>query len=154
MQKMNVVAIGANPDDAEIGAGGTLSRHVQQGDKVYIVHMVGTGYCDPISKKIYRTDDEVRICAQNAADIIGAELHVLGFKDRCVPFNEDSVIAVDKFLREHSIDVLYTHWRGDSHQDHINTHNTVMAAARYIDNIYLFEQITRSIVLIRYLCIV
>ena len=138
---MNVVAIGANPDDVEIGVGGTLARHVKEGDKVYILHMVNTGYSDPISKKIYRTDEEVRNCAQQAATIIGAELRMLGFKDRCVPFNEESVIVVDKFLREHSIDVVYTHWRGDTHQDHINTYNTVMAAARYIDHIYLFEQI-------------
>jgi LmbE family N-acetylglucosaminyl deacetylase len=138
---MNVVAIGANPDDVEIGVGGTLARHVREGDKVYILHMVNTGYSDPITKKVYRTDEEVRNNAQKAASIIGAELHMFNFKDRCVPFNEESIIKIDSFLRDHSIDIVYTHWRGDTHQDHINTHNAVMAAARYINNLYLFEQI-------------
>jgi LmbE family N-acetylglucosaminyl deacetylase len=138
---MNVVAIGANPDDVEIGVGGTLARHVKEGDKVYILHMVNTGYDDPITKRIWRTDDETREYARKAAKIIGAELHTLNFKDRQVPFDERSIIIVDRFLRKHSIHVVYTHWDGDSHQDHINTHKTVMAAARYIGNICLFEQI-------------
>jgi LmbE family N-acetylglucosaminyl deacetylase len=138
---MNVVAIGANPDDVEIGVGGTLARHVKEGDKVFILHMVSTGYDDPITKRIWRTDNTTKEQAKKAAKIIGAELHMLDFKDRQVPFDEKSIVLVDRFLREHSIHVVYTHWEGDSHQDHINTHKTVMAAARYIGNIYLFEQI-------------
>jgi LmbE family N-acetylglucosaminyl deacetylase len=138
---MNVVGIGANPDDVEIGASGTLSRHAQEGDNVYILHMINSGYSDPIGGKTYRTSEEVMKNAYRAAEIIGAELHTLNYNDRKVPFNEDSVIKVDRFLREHSINIIYTHWRGDAHQDHINTHNTVMAAGRYVDNIYLFEQI-------------
>jgi LmbE family N-acetylglucosaminyl deacetylase len=103
--------------------------------------MINTGYDDPISKQIRRTDEEARECAKNAAKTIGAELTMLDFKDRNIPFNEESVIKVESFLRKHSIDVVYTHWDGDSHQDHINTHRTVMAAARYIGQIYLFEQV-------------
>ncbi len=138
---MNVVGIGANPDDVEIGVAGTLARHVKDGDKVYILHMINTGYDDPIAKKVIRTDHEARECARKAAKTIGAELHMLDFKDRNVPFDERSVIKVETFLRENSIDTVYTHWDGDSHQDHINTHKTVMAAARYVDRIYLFEQV-------------
>ncbi|MHA1409171.1 MAG: PIG-L deacetylase family protein [Candidatus Odinarchaeia archaeon] len=138
---MNVVAIGAHPDDIEIGLGGTLARHVKEGDRVYILHMVNTGYNDPIKQITYRTNNEAQENAQNAANIIGADLHMLNFKDRQVPFNDESVVLIDRFLKKYSIDVIYTHWKGDSHQDHINTYNTVMAAARYADNIYLFEQI-------------
>jgi LmbE family N-acetylglucosaminyl deacetylase len=138
---LNVVGIGANPDDVEIGVAGTLARHAKDGDNVYILHMINTGYDDPIAKKVIRTDHEARKCARKAAKTIGAELHMLDFKDRNVPFDERSVIKVERFLREHSIDTVYTHWDGDSHQDHINTHKTVMAAARYVDRIYLFEQV-------------
>ncbi len=138
---MNVLAIGANPDDVEIGTAGTLARHVKEGDNVYILHMINTGYDDPISKQIRRTDEQARESARNAAKIIGAEMIMLDFKDRKIPFNEKSVISVEKIIRKNAIDVVYTHWDGDSHQDHINTHKTVMAAARYVDNIYLFEQV-------------
>jgi len=139
--KMNIVAIGANPDDVEIGAAGTLAKRVSEGDKAYILHMINTGYDDPITDQMWRTTDETIDRAQRAADIIGAEMHMLPYKDRQVPFNEESVMLIDKFLREHAIDTVYTHWSGDSHQDHINTHKTVMAAARYIKNVFLFEQI-------------
>jgi len=138
---MNILAVGANPDDVEIGAAGTLARHVNEGNKVYILHMINTGYNDPITKRVWRSDVETRKQAERAATIIGAEMHMLNFRDRHVPFNEKSIILVEKFIKEHSIDVVYTHWGGDSHQDHINTHRTVMAATRYLENVYLYEQI-------------
>lgn len=138
---MNIAAIGAHPDDIEIGVFGTLARHAAEGDKIYILHMVNTGYGDPLGGTTYRTDEEVFGCAKKSAEMINADLTMLNFRDRNVPFNEDSVVQVDGFLRKHKIDTIYTHWRGDSHQDHINTYKTVMAAGRYIDNVYLFEEI-------------
>ena len=32
---MNILAIGAHFDDVELGCGGALSKHVQNGDDVY-----------------------------------------------------------------------------------------------------------------------
>jgi hypothetical protein len=37
---LDVVAVGAHPDDVEIGCGGTLARMVQQGYRVGIVDLV------------------------------------------------------------------------------------------------------------------
>ena len=48
---------------------------------------------------------------------------------------------MEKLIKEYEIDTIYTHWAGDSNQDHIATFRTTMEAARYVPNVYCYEQI-------------
>ena len=34
---MNVLVTGAHPDDESIGAGGSIAKHIENGDNVFIV---------------------------------------------------------------------------------------------------------------------
>ena len=34
---MNILVIGAHPDDESIGAGGAIAKHIENGDTVFIV---------------------------------------------------------------------------------------------------------------------
>lgn len=139
--KKKVIAIGAHPDDVEIGCAGTLARHIDEGDDVTILHMTNTGYSNRITGEILRTPVQSRREAERAAKILGCDLIMLDFEEQKVPFDAYSVALVNSILDEREVDVVYTSWRGDSHQDHIATFKTVMAAARHIDNVYLYEQI-------------
>src|SRR5690348_4586218 len=56
---MNVLAIGAHPDDVELGCGGALARHVAAGDKVTFLVMT-TGERGP-------QDSVPRVLEQEAA---------------------------------------------------------------------------------------
>jgi len=47
---MNILVIGAHPDDEVIGAGGIISRHIENGDKVFIV-LFSVGH-KPIQPKL------------------------------------------------------------------------------------------------------
>lgn len=141
MSVKKVIAIGAHPDDVEIGCSGTLARHVKEGNEVTILHMTNTGYSNRITGEVLRTPEESKEEAERAAKILGCELMMLDFEEQKVPFNEYSVALINNILDEKDINTVYTSWRGDSHQDHIATFKCVMAAARYIDNVYLYEQI-------------
>ena len=45
---MNILAIGAHPDDIELGCGGTLLKAVRQGHKVYMYNVTrGSASGDP-----------------------------------------------------------------------------------------------------------
>ena len=44
-------------------------------------------------------------------------------------------------IKEKEINWIYTHWAGDTHQDHINTLNATMAAARLVKNVLCYEQV-------------
>lgn len=68
---MDVVAVGAHPDDVEIGCGGTLARLAEQGYRVGIVDLTD-GEPTPFSP-----GPEVRLAeARRAAEILGVEVRV------------------------------------------------------------------------------
>ena len=68
-EPLDVIAVGAHPDDVEIGCGGTLARMVQQGYRVGIVDLTD-GEPTPLS-----AGPEVRLQeAQAAARILGVHI--------------------------------------------------------------------------------
>jgi LmbE family N-acetylglucosaminyl deacetylase len=68
-EPLDVIAVGAHPDDVEIGCGGTLARMVQQGYRVGIVDLTD-GEPTPLS-----TGPEARLLeAQEAARILGVHV--------------------------------------------------------------------------------
>ena len=138
----HIMAIGAHPDDIEFGCGGTLLKHKKRGDKVIYVCMTDTQSVDKTTGKVIRSHEQLKKETQCAADELGVdEVHYLPFIDLNVPFNLESVSELEKLIKKYEIDTIYTHWAGDSNQDHIATFRTTMAAARYIPNVYCYEQI-------------
>ncbi|MFH1161102.1 MAG: PIG-L deacetylase family protein [bacterium] len=136
----NVMAIGAHPDDVEFGCAGTLAKHINNGDKVTIVHMTCSDSMN-IYHELVETKETRKAEAELAAKIIGADLIILNFLDQLVPFDRESIFAIEKIIKDLHINTIYSHWNGDSHQDHINTLKSVFAAGRYIDSMFLFEQV-------------
>jgi len=68
-EALDVIAVGAHPDDVEIGCGGTLARLVQQGYRVGIVDLTD-GEPTPLSP-----GPEVRLAeARRAAEILGVHV--------------------------------------------------------------------------------
>ena len=136
------MAIGAHPDDIEFGCSGTLMRHINAGDNVIYVCMTNTESKSGTTGVVLRTSDELFDEVRCASDIMGVKtLEFLEFKDLHVPFNFDSVSSLDGLIQKYKIDTIYTHWAGDSNQDHISTYKSTMAAARYVRNVYCYEQI-------------
>ena len=139
---MNVMAIGAHPDDIEFGCSGTLIRHIKKGDNVVYVCMTNTESKSGTTGDVLRTNDELFDEVKCATDKMGIKItEFLDFKDLHVPFSFDSVSALDRLIQKYKIDTIYTHWAGDSNQDHISTFKSTMAAARYVRNVYCYEQI-------------
>ena len=138
----NVMAIGAHPDDIEFGCSGTLMRHINVGDNVIYVCMTNTESKSGTTGVVLRTSDELFKEVKCATDRMGIKtLEFLDFKDLHVPFSFDSVSSLDRLIQKYKIDTIYTHWAGDSNQDHISTYKATMAAARYVRNVYCYEQI-------------
>ena len=127
-QRDSVLAVGAHPDDVEIGAGGTLLAHKRQGDAVAILtlsHGARTG------GQAARAGESRR-----AAEIIGADLYLDELKDARI---EETIAAVARVVAQVRPTVIYTHSLHDVHQDHRNTHRAVMAAVREAGRVYCFQ---------------
>jgi len=137
----NILAIGAHPDDVEFGCFGTLRKHILNGDKVTIVVMTQSDVKDAQTGEATRDASKSIIEARTAANLIGAHLIFGPFTDTKVPFDNTSVAYLEKLIKDQQIGTIYTHWAGDTHQDHINTLSATMAAARLVPNVLCYEQV-------------
>jgi LmbE family N-acetylglucosaminyl deacetylase len=129
---MNVVAIGAHPDDIEIGAGGSLAMHRAQGHSVRILILTRGGELSEQSKRARE--------AREAANLLDIEdIHLLGYEDTRVPYNGEIIKQIDDHLSEVDADRVYSHTEEDTHQDHRKASLASVAASRNIDEVLAFE---------------
>jgi LmbE family N-acetylglucosaminyl deacetylase len=117
-----VLAIGAHPDDLELGIGGTLARLVRAGARV-VMAVVSVP-----------TDYRVRIAeARRAADILGCELRVLmdGSSRRIEDIKHYQLVGlIDEQVRELCPSAVITHSASEVHRDHVSVHNASVSSQR------------------------
>ena len=130
----SVLAVGAHPDDVEVGCYGTLLKHKSLGDKVTIAITTKGGYGN-------RTWEQISKEARNASKILGVDNIILDNKIGHYEMNWKTVGEIDQIISRNAVDTVYTVWHGDSHQDHQLTFKNVLAACRTkrITNLYCFE---------------
>jgi LmbE family N-acetylglucosaminyl deacetylase len=129
---MNVLAIGAHPDDVELGAGGTLVRHIARGDKVTLLVMSQgeLGIYDQAS----RSGEQL-----HATEALGATLLWGGFPDSAIPSGAEAITVIDEAISRTSASLVYTHAPDDTHQDHRCTSIASLAAARRVSTVLYYE---------------
>lgn len=140
-----VLVAAAHTDDEALGCGGTIARHVAEGDHVYAVFMA-----DGVSSRpgADQADLTRRMqTAENARVILGIkENFYLGLPDNrldCVPLIE-VVQQLERIIEKLKPSIVYTHHHGDLNVDHRITHQAVMTACRPLPGstvraIYAFE---------------
>lgn len=136
--KKNVLAVGAHADDVEIGCGGTIALHKKNGDNVYVLVMTESSYTN-YDGAVLRTAEEGKEEEENAAKVLGVELINLGFETKSVPYSSESIEAINEIIDRYNIDLIYTHWYHDTHQDHRRTTQAVLSAGRRVKNILMYE---------------
>ena len=96
-ERLDVMAVGAHPDDVEIACGGTLARLVQQGYRVGIVDLTD-GEPTPLSP-----GPEVRLAeAQQAATVLGVHRRItLDLPNRRLFDSFESRVALAKEFRRY-----------------------------------------------------
>jgi LmbE family N-acetylglucosaminyl deacetylase len=127
----SVLAIGAHPDDAEIGAAGALLLHRSAGDTVSILTLcrgARGGSQDTRAQE-----------AQRAADIIGATLFLDDLPDTKIAEGDPTIGVIAGVVQQVQPTVIYTHSLHDVHQDHRNAHRAAMVAVRGIGRIYCWQ---------------
>jgi LmbE family N-acetylglucosaminyl deacetylase/CheY-like chemotaxis protein len=126
-----VLAIGAHPDDVEIGAAGALLAHKAAGHTVAIL---------TLSQGAHGGDHVQRAReSQEAADVIGARLFLDDLQDTLIPEGNPTIGVIDRVIAEIQPTIVYTHSVNDVHQDHRNTHRAAMVAARRVGRVYCYQ---------------
>jgi LmbE family N-acetylglucosaminyl deacetylase len=114
---MNILAIGAHPDDIEILCAGTLALYAQSKHNVTMAVFTDGSMGDlkipPAELASIRLEEQ-----QAAADLIGARLLWPAITDEHVFPNEAQRRVMIDLLREADPDVILTHSPNDYHPDH------------------------------------
>lgn len=111
--KLDILAFAAHPDDIELAASGTISRHIKQGKKVGIIDLtrgeLGT-----------RGSAELRdIEAKKSAQILGLSVrHNLDLGDGFFEIAENSLLEVIKMIRLYQPEIVLCNAVSDRHPDH------------------------------------
>ncbi|MCW8981037.1 MAG: bacillithiol biosynthesis deacetylase BshB1 [Altibacter sp.] len=111
--KLDILAIGAHPDDVELGCGATLAKEINNGKKVGILDLTRGELGTRGSAEI--RDKE----AGKAAKILGASVRLnLEFADGFFVNNAASQLEVIKILRKYQPDIVLCNAVDDRHIDH------------------------------------
>jgi len=143
---VNIVAVGAHPDDIEIGAGGSIALHRTKGHTVHFIVVTSGGELSTKEKR-------EREC-ERAGDILDVnDFHFLDYPDTEVGYDGELVKRIDDILESVGADRVYIHSEKDTHQDHRNAALSSIAAARNVDEVLSFESpSTRSSFAPQYYC--
>jgi len=111
--KLDILAIGAHPDDVELGCGATIAKEVQRGKKVGIVDLtrgeLGT-----------RGTEETRsVEAAAASDILGVAVREnLAFADGFFVNDKQHQLEIIKMIRKYQPEIVLCNAIEDRHIDH------------------------------------
>lgn len=132
--KRSIVVLGAHPDDIEIGMGGTVPKLVGLGYDVNLVIATLPNFVATDSK-----EDRRREATMSAKVMACKPPEFLDLAPDEVIFGRKFVTLIDKLIKKHEPEAVFTQWIGDSHQDHQALTRAVIAASRDIDNLFMYE---------------
>ena len=113
-----ILAVGAHPDDVEIGCFGTLDACVKRGDTVIVCSLTNgnLGHNQLSKEELERTR---LIEGARASAVIGAHYTCLGFDDMSLdPSDSTQVQKLTDLIRSVQPQIIITHGEGDAHPDH------------------------------------
>jgi len=132
IQSMDILAIGAHPDDIEYGCAGALIKYADRGHRIHLMILTrgeegGAG-------------EERQREQYDAAEIIGADKVFWGdYHDTKLPLNKELIDRIEEVLTEVKPHLIMVNYGDDTHQDHRILAQATMSATRYVRNVLFFE---------------
>ncbi len=111
--KLDILVFGAHPDDAELGAGGTIAKEVANGKKVGIVDLT-RGELGTRGSAEIRDKEAIK-----AAKVLGVQIREnLGFADGFFSNDKEHQLAIIAMVRKYQPDIVLCNAIDDRHIDH------------------------------------
>ena len=111
-----IVCIAAHPDDIELGMGGTISKFISQNKSIHCI------VCFPMN-------DERKKESIVALGHLGVDSKNMYYIENHSN-SRQLVEQLDKLIALINPDTIFTHFHGDTHQDHNMVNQCVMSCAR------------------------
>ncbi|MHB1171983.1 MAG: response regulator [Lacisediminihabitans sp.] len=136
-ERQVVLAIGAHPDDVEIGVGGILAAHRAAGDAVTVL---------TLSRG--ERDGGIRVAwneGSAAAEIIGARLILEDNAEAQISSSEPTVGIIKRVVAEVNPTIVYMHSNNDRHQDHRAVHDAAVVATGSVRTVACYQGSTATV---------
>jgi len=129
---VNILAIGAHPDDVEFGCGGTLVKYAGKGARIELLVM--TDGSRGGAARIRRAEQ------LRAARALGVRrVHWGGYRDTLLPSVRRLIDRIERTLRVVRPDFIFVNYPDDTHQDHRQVARATVSATRYARNVLFYE---------------
>ncbi|MGF7185106.1 bacillithiol biosynthesis deacetylase BshB1 [Desulfitispora alkaliphila] len=114
MEQVDILAIGAHPDDVEIGMGGTIAKHVELGYKVGLLDLTRGEMGTNGSIEIRSSE------GKKAMEILGCVFRLnLELPDGGVVCTKENVLKLVRVLRFTKPTLVFAPYWEDKHPDHV-----------------------------------
>jgi bacillithiol biosynthesis deacetylase BshB1 len=121
--KVDILAIGAHPDDVELGCGGTLAKLISEGKTVAVVDLT-QGELGTRGTNITRAEE-----AAEASQILGISAREnLKMKDGFILNTEEYQLQIVKMIRKYQPEIVLANAIEDRHPDHAKASKLVSDA--------------------------
>jgi bacillithiol biosynthesis deacetylase BshB1 len=111
--KVDILAIGAHPDDVELGCGGTLAKLIEEGKSVAVVDLT-QGELGTRGTNITRAAE-----ASEASKILGISAREnLKFPDGFILNTQEYQLEIVKKIRKYQPEIVFANAIEDRHPDH------------------------------------
>ncbi|MFH2137130.1 MAG: PIG-L family deacetylase [Candidatus Omnitrophota bacterium] len=129
---MNILAVGCHPDDIEFGCGGTLIKHAEKNDDIYLLVLTdGAVGGDPQVRRQEQSE---------SAKMLGVKkVFWGGFEDTNLPGDRPLISAIEEVVKEVNPDIVFCNYFHDVHQDHRAAAKACLSATRYIKEVLYYE---------------
>jgi LmbE family N-acetylglucosaminyl deacetylase len=147
MNKIMVVA--PHPDDETLGCGGTLLRHISDGDEVYwLICTTITESQGFTKKRIEERKEEIELVANMFGFYGYKQLKFKTTELDQVPRNA-LVGAIAEYIKEIKPHTLYLPFRNDVHSDHAYVFDSSVACTKsfrypYVKNVCVYETLSET----------
>jgi LmbE family N-acetylglucosaminyl deacetylase len=130
---MKILAVGAHPDDIEIGCAGNIVRYTETGCDVYLMVMSAGGRGgDP---RIRKEEQLTSAGIMHVKDVIWG-----GYDDTELSPNMNKLVTdIESVSKKIQPDIFYVNYGDDSHQDHRALSKAAVSASRYTKNVLFYE---------------
>lgn len=121
--KVDILAIGAHPDDVELGCGGTLAKLISEGKTVAVIDLT-QGELGTRGTNVTRAEE-----AAESSRIMGyVSRENLKMKDGFLVNTEDYQMQIVKMIRKYQPEMVFANAIDDRHPDHAKASKLVSDA--------------------------
>ena len=136
--KVDILAIGAHPDDVELGCGGTVAKLISEGKTVAIVDLT-QGELGTRGTNFTRAEE-----AANSAKILGiSSRENLKMKDGFLTNSEEHRLQIVKIIRKYQPEIVLANAIDDRHPDHAKAAKLVSDAC-FLSGLVKIETVSKG----------